>query len=90
MMKFVSRTTEPFGVPTTVSLNTVMIDGTGMCGGCRVMSGGAAQFVCVDGPEFDGWLVDWDLLLSRLQYYRPQEQEAIEHWQTCRSREVPA
>jgi ferredoxin--NADP+ reductase len=91
MMKFVSRTTEPFGVPTTVSLNTVMIDGTGMCGGCRVMSGGTAQFVCVDGPEFDGWQVDWDLLLSRLQYYRPQEQEAIEHWQhTCRIREVPA
>jgi hypothetical protein len=68
-----------------------MIDGTGMCGGCRVMSGGAAQFVCVDGPEFDGWLVDWDLLLSRLQYYRPQEQEAVEHWQqACRSEEVPA
>ena len=91
MMKFVSRTTEPFGVPTTVSLNTVMIDGTGMCGGCRVMSGGSAQFVCVDGPEFDGWLVDWDLLLSRLQYYRPQEQEAVEHWQhACRSEEVRA
>ena len=77
MMKFVSRTTEPFGVPTTVSLNTVMIDGTGMCGGCRVVAHGGAQFVCVDGPEFDGWQVDWDLLLSRLQYYRPQEQEAI-------------
>jgi len=91
MMKFVSRTTEPFGVPTTVSLNTVMIDGTGMCGGCRVMSGGAAQFVCVDGPEFDGWLVDWDLLLSRLQYYRAQEQEAVDHWQhACRSEEARA
>ena len=81
MMKFVSRTTEPFGVPTTVSLNTVMIDGTGMCGGCRVVAHGGAQFVCVDGPEFDGWQVDWDLLLSRLQYYRPQEQEAIAQWQ---------
>ncbi len=91
MMKFVSRTTEPFGVPTTVSLNTVMIDGTGMCGGCRVVAHGGAKFVCVDGPEFDGWLVDWDLLLSRLQYYRPQEQEAIEHWQhACRSEQVPA
>lgn len=90
MMKFVSRTTQPFSVPTTVSLNTVMIDGTGMCGGCRVMSGGEAQFVCVDGPEFDGWLVDWDLLLSRLQYYRPQEQEAVDHWHACRSEEVRA
>jgi hypothetical protein len=68
-----------------------MIDGTGMCGGCRVMTRGGAQFVCVDGPEFDGWQVDWDLLLSRLQYYRPQEQEAVEHWQhACRAEEVPA
>jgi ferredoxin--NADP+ reductase len=92
MMKFVSRTTEPFGVPTTVSLNTVMIDGTGMCGGCRVVVHGGAQFVCVDGPEFDGWQVDWDLLLSRLQYYRPQEQEAVERWQrgACHIEEVPA
>ena len=81
MMKFVARTTEPFGVPTTVSLNTVMIDGTGMCGGCRVVAKGGAQFVCVDGPEFDGWQIDWDLLLSRLQYYRPQEKEALEAWQ---------
>lgn len=92
MMKFVSRTTEPFGVPTTVSLNTVMIDGTGMCGGCRVVAGGGAQFVCVDGPEFSGWQVDWDLLLSRLQYYRPQEQEAFEQWQrgACRVEETTA
>ncbi|MFH1331497.1 MAG: sulfide/dihydroorotate dehydrogenase-like FAD/NAD-binding protein [Actinomycetota bacterium] len=91
MMKFVSRTTEPFGVPTTVSLNTVMIDGTGMCGGCRVVANGGAQFVCVDGPEFDGWQVDWDLLLSRLQYYRPQEQEALTRWQQgCRAQEVTA
>ncbi|MBN2113888.1 MAG: sulfide/dihydroorotate dehydrogenase-like FAD/NAD-binding protein [Acidimicrobiia bacterium] len=91
MMKFVSRTTEPFGVPTTVSLNTVMIDGTGMCGGCRVVVHGGAKFVCVDGPEFDGWQVDWDLLLSRLQYYRPQEQEAMERWQEhCRAEEVTA
>ena len=91
MMKFVSRTTEPFGVPTTVSLNTVMIDGTGMCGGCRVVARGEAQFVCVDGPEFDGWQVDWDLLLSRLQYYRPLEQEAVEHWrEACRAEEAKA
>jgi ferredoxin--NADP+ reductase len=92
MMKFVSRTTQPFGVPTTVSLNTVMIDGTGMCGGCRVVAKGGAQFVCVDGPEFDGWEVDWDLLLSRLAYYRPQEQEAVEQWRrgACYTEEVPA
>ena len=92
MMKFVSRTTQPFGVPTTVSLNTVMIDGTGMCGGCRVVAHGGAQFVCVDGPEFDGWQVDWDLLLSRLQYYRPQEQEAIAAWQrgSCHIEEARA
>ena len=90
MMKFVSRTTQPYGVPTTVSLNTVMIDGTGMCGGCRVVANGGAQFVCVDGPEFDGWGVDWDLLLSRLQYYRPQELEAVEQWrQACRAEAVP-
>jgi ferredoxin--NADP+ reductase len=92
MMKFVSRTTEPFGVPTTVSLNTVMIDGTGMCGGCRVVAKGGAQFVCVDGPEFNGWEVDWDLLLSRLAYYRPQEQEAVEQWRrgSCYAEGVPA
>jgi ferredoxin--NADP+ reductase len=91
MMKFVSKTTQPFGVPTTVSLNTVMIDGTGMCGGCRVVVSGGAQFVCVDGPEFDGWRVDWDLLLSRLQFYRPQEQEALAHWQeACRAEEARA
>jgi ferredoxin--NADP+ reductase len=91
MMKFVSKTTQPFGVPTTVSLNTVMIDGTGMCGGCRVVVSGGAQFVCVDGPEFDGWQVDWDLLLSRLQFYRPQEQEALAHWQeACRAEEARA
>ena len=80
MMKFVALTTKPYNVPTIVSLNTIMIDGTGMCGGCRVVMEGGARFVCVDGPEFDAHKVNWDILLSRLQYYRPQEQEAIEHW----------
>ena len=80
MMKFVSATTKPFNVPTIVSLNTVMVDGTGMCGGCRVLLEDGAQFVCVDGPEFDGHKVDWSSLLSRLQYYRPEEQVAVEHW----------
>ncbi len=85
MMKFVALSTKPYNVPTVVSLNTVMIDGTGMCGGCRVVMEGGAQFVCVDGPEFDAHKVNWDILLSRLQYYRPQEQEAIEHWKhQCR------
>ncbi|MBN1219406.1 MAG: sulfide/dihydroorotate dehydrogenase-like FAD/NAD-binding protein [Anaerolineae bacterium] len=81
MMKFVSLTTKPFHVPTIVSLNTIMVDGTGMCGGCRVVLDGGAQFACVDGPEFDGHKVNWDILLSRLQFYRAQEQEALERWQ---------
>jgi ferredoxin--NADP+ reductase len=80
MMKFVTLTTKPYHVPTTVSLNTVMVDGTGMCGGCRVVLDDGAQFACVDGPEFDGHKVDWDTLLSRLQFYREQEQEALERW----------
>ena len=63
MMKFVAATTRPFDVQSVVSLNTVMIDGTGMCGGCRVVMDGGAKFVCVDGPEFDAHHVDWDPLL---------------------------
>lgn len=76
MMKFCTETTRPFAIPTVVSLNTIMIDGTGMCGGCRVSIHGQTQFVCVDGPEFDAFAVDWDNLLLRLGTYRPQEQEA--------------
>lgn len=74
MMKFCSRTSEPFGVRTIVSLNSIMIDGTGMCGGCRVDIGGSAMFTCVDGPEFDGHLVDWDKLLHRQKVYVQHEQ----------------
>jgi ferredoxin--NADP+ reductase len=81
MMQFVSLTTEPYKVPTIVSLNTIMIDGTGMCGGCRVAMREGARFVCVDGPEFDGHLVDWNNLLSRMQFYRGEEQLAVAHWQ---------
>jgi ferredoxin--NADP+ reductase len=81
MMKFVSATTEPFRVPTIVSLNSIMIDGTGMCGGCRVAMTDGARFVCVEGPEFDGHKVDWNNLLSRMQYYREEEQAALAHWQ---------
>jgi ferredoxin/flavodoxin---NADP+ reductase len=76
MMKFCAETTQPFGVKTLVSLNTIMIDGTGMCGGCRVSVGGETKFVCVDGPEFDGHLVDWDGMMSRLRSYKSQEDEA--------------
>jgi ferredoxin/flavodoxin---NADP+ reductase len=85
MMKFVALATEPYHVRTLVSLNTVMIDGTGMCGGCRVLLEDGARFVCVDGPEFDGHKVDWDNLLSRLQFYRNEEKQAVEHWEhECR------
>jgi len=80
MMKFVSATTKPFGVPTIVSLNTVMVDGTGMCGGCRVVMDDGARFVCVDGPEFDAHRVDWNLLLSRMAFYRSEEQAAVQAW----------
>jgi len=81
MMKFIAATTKPFNVPTIVSLNTVMIDGTGMCGGCRVLLDGGAKFVCVDGPEFDAHQVNWELLLSRLSFYRAEEKLALERWE---------
>ena len=80
MMKFVSLTTKPFATPTTVSLNTIMVDGTGMCGGCRVAMDDGPKFVCVDGPEFDGHRVDWDNLISRVQFYKSQEHEAVVRW----------
>ena len=76
MMKFCAETTRPFGVHTVVSLNTIMVDGTGMCGGCRVNVGGETQFVCVDGPEFDGHLVDFDNMMLRLKSYASQEDRA--------------
>ena len=75
MMKFCSETTRPFGIATVVSLNTIMIDGTGMCGGCRVSVGGETKFVCVDGPEFNGHLVDFDNMINRLNAYKDQENE---------------
>lgn len=82
MMKFVSLATKPYNVPTVVSLNTIMIDGTGMCGGCRVLLlDSGARFVCVDGPEFDAHKVDWGSLLSRLQFYRDEERKAVEQWE---------
>jgi len=75
MMKFCSETTRPFAIHTLVSLNTIMIDGTGMCGGCRVTVGGETKFVCVDGPEFDGHLVDFDNMILRMKSYKKQESE---------------
>ena len=75
MMKFVCKTTEPFGVHTMVSLNPIMVDGTGMCGGCRVTVGGETKFACVDGPEFDGHKVDYAELMSRNGTYRDREAE---------------
>ena len=78
MMKFCSKTTKAYGVKTIVSLNSIMIDGTGMCGGCRVSVGGETKFVCVDGPEFDGHQVDFDLLMSRQRQYLSQERESLD------------
>jgi len=84
MMKFCAETTRPFKVKTTVSLNTIMIDGTGMCGGCRVSVGGATKFVCVDGPEFDGHLVDWDNMMKRMRAYKGHEDTAHDTFHACR------
>ena len=78
MMKFCAATTRPFNVRTVVSLNAVMVDGTGMCGGCRVDVGGETKFTCVDGPEFDGHLVDWEVLMSRQRVYHEQEACSLE------------
>jgi len=78
-MKFVAETTRPYGVPTVVSLNPIMVDGTGMCGGCRVSVGNENKFACVDGPEFDGHKVDFDVLMSRQRMYKPQEKQHSEH-----------
>ena len=81
MMKFVSMTTKPYGVPTTVSMSPIMIDGTGMCGGCRLTVGGETKFACVDGPDFDGHKVDWDLAVKRNQMYA--EFEKHKHEEVC-------
>lgn len=80
MMKFCSLTTKPFGVKTIVSLNPIMVDGTGMCGCCRVSVSGETKFACVDGPDFDGHEVDWDLLMKRQRTYLDEEKESLELW----------
>ncbi len=83
MMRVVSDLTRPYGVHTMVSLNAIMLDGTGMCGGCRVSVGGTTRYACVDGPEFDGHLVDFRELSDRLTTYRPFEQEAMARREAC-------
>jgi ferredoxin--NADP+ reductase len=82
MMKFCAKTTEPFGVKTIVSLNPIMVDGTGMCGCCRVSVGGVTKFACVDGPDFDGHQVDWDLLFARQKVYLEEEKRSFDEWLT--------
>ena len=82
MMKFSSLTSKPFGVKTIVSLNPIMVDGTGMCGCCRASVGEQTKFVCVDGPDFDGHEVDWDLLVNRQRTYLDEEKESLELWET--------
>ncbi len=78
MMKFLAKTTEPYGIKTLVSLNPIMVDGTGMCGGCRVTVGGQVKFACVDGPDFDGHQVDFEELMNRNSVYRDREGKANE------------
>jgi len=82
MMKFVCLLTKKLGLKTIVSLNPIMVDGTGMCGACRVNVGGETKFACVDGPEFDGHLVDWDLALKRLAQYKKEEEELAKRGET--------
>ncbi|NDR59710.1 sulfide/dihydroorotate dehydrogenase-like FAD/NAD-binding protein [Aliiruegeria sabulilitoris] len=89
MMRACAEATRPHKIKTMVSLNPIMVDGTGMCGGCRVRVGGKIKFACVDGPDFDGHEVDFDDLMARLQRYRPQEAEAMEQWlENCRRLQV--
>lgn len=83
MMQAVADTTKPFNMPTTVSLNSLMVDGIGMCGACRVTVGGEIKFTCVDGPEFDGHKVDFAELRRRLGSFVPQEKESTEHYNRC-------
>lgn len=82
MMKFVSLTSMPFRIKTIVSLNPIMIDGTGMCGGCRVLVGGQTRFACTDGPDFDGHEVDWDVLMSRQKMYMHDEMRSFDEWKS--------
>jgi ferredoxin--NADP+ reductase len=88
MMKFVVETTRPYDIPTTVSMSPIMIDGTGMCGGCRLTVGGKTKFACVDGPDFNGFEVDFDEAMSRSSMYRDFERHAYEESCNLFSKEV--
>ena len=81
MMKFSNLTAQKHGIPCEVSLNTIMVDGTGMCGACRLTIGGKTKFVCIDGPEFDGALVDWDEMFKRMGTFKREEQEELAHYE---------
>jgi NAD(P)H-flavin reductase len=90
MMKFCAEATRPHKIKTTVSLNPIMVDGTGMCGGCRVKLTSGVKFACVDGPDFDGHQVDFDDLMSRLKRFTVQERSALDRWsETCRMQPPP-
>jgi ferredoxin--NADP+ reductase len=84
MMRAVAELTRPWGIPTVVSLNTIMVDGTGMCGGCRIDVGNETKFVCVDGPDFDAHVVNWDEMFSRLKAYQAEERLAVEADHKCK------
>lgn len=86
MMKAVSEITKVYGIKTVVSLNPIMVDGTGMCGSCRIKVGGTTKFSCVDGPEFDAHEVDWDELLQRLRLFLNEEKKAVEHY--CKLKQI--
>ena len=90
MMKFCAEATRAAAIPTVVSLNPIMVDGTGMCGGCRVTVGGTIRFCCVDGPDFDAHQVDFDDLIHRLARYRPEERAALDAWQAAELGEAVA
>jgi len=81
MMRAVAQLTAPLGIKTMVSLNSIMVDGTGMCGGCRVLLGNKSKFACVDGPEFDASLVNFDVLMQRNSMYREKECQSLKHFQ---------
>ncbi|MBD3189195.1 MAG: sulfide/dihydroorotate dehydrogenase-like FAD/NAD-binding protein [Candidatus Heimdallarchaeota archaeon] len=86
MMKFITKVTEKYNIPTEASLNSIMVDGTGMCGACRVTVGGETKFACVDGPEFNAHRVDWDELMTRLSQYKQQEVEAYDLYKKKREK----
>ena len=79
MMKFLAEVTRPYGIKTIISLDPIMVDGTGMCGGCRVIVGGETKFACVDGPDFDAHLVDFDSLIKRAAFYKEEQDAADRH-----------